>query len=92
MSTGTHAKLLFYVLRKYICSGKTTLAKVLSTTASTAAFDKNPQSKERGITLDLGFSSFQIDSPQHVGDKYKSVQYKQDVTKQLPFKRRLLLY
>lgn len=30
------------------------VAKALSTTASTAAFDKNPQSKERGITLDLG--------------------------------------
>lgn len=33
-------------------------AKALSTVASTAAFDKNPQSQERGITLDLGFSSF----------------------------------
>jgi len=30
------------------------LAKALSTVASTASFDKNPQSKERGITLDLG--------------------------------------
>ena len=30
------------------------IAKALSTTASTASFDKNPQSKERGITLDLG--------------------------------------
>ncbi len=30
------------------------VAKVLSTVASTACFDKNPQSKERGITLDLG--------------------------------------
>ena len=26
----------------------------MSTAASTAAFDKNPQSQERGITLDLG--------------------------------------
>jgi selenocysteine-specific elongation factor len=32
----------------------------LSETASTAAFDKNPQSQERGITLDLGFSSFSV--------------------------------
>ena len=40
--------------------GKTSLCKVLSTTASTAAFDSNPQSKERGITLDLGFSSFKL--------------------------------
>ena len=51
------------------------MAKSLSTIASTAAFDKNPQSKERGITLDLGFSSFQIDSPSQIGDKYDSVQY-----------------
>merc|ERR1719189_2926556 len=59
----------------HVDSGKTTLAKSLSTIASTAAFDKNPQSKERGITLDLGFSSFQIDSPAQIGDKYDSVQY-----------------
>ena len=32
----------------------------LSTKLSTAALDKNPQSKERGITLDLGFSSFSV--------------------------------
>ncbi|XP_043934469.1 selenocysteine-specific elongation factor [Protopterus annectens] len=50
----------------HIDSGKTSLAKALSTTASTAAFDKNPQSKERGITLDLGFSSFSVDLPEHV--------------------------
>ena len=42
----------------HVDSGKTSLAKQLSTTSSTACFDKNPQSKERGITLDLGFSSF----------------------------------
>ena len=41
----------------HIDSGKTSLAKKLSSIASTAAFDKNPQSKERGITLDLGFSA-----------------------------------
>ena len=33
----------------------------LSTHLSTAALDKHPQSKERGITLDLGFSSFTVD-------------------------------
>lgn len=32
----------------------------LSTTLSTAALDKHPQSKERGITLDLGFSAFTV--------------------------------
>lgn len=42
----------------HVDSGKTTLCRALSTKASTASFDKNPQSQERGITLDLGFSSF----------------------------------
>ena len=40
------------------------LARALSTQASTAAFDKNPQSQERGITLDLGFSAFYSDVPE----------------------------
>jgi len=49
----------------HIDSGKTTLAKALSTLASTASFDKNPQSQERGITLDLGFSALIVDLPEH---------------------------
>lgn len=53
----------------HVDSGKTTIAKALSMTASTAAFDKNPQSQARGITLDLGFSSFCIPLPQHLKDK-----------------------
>jgi selenocysteine-specific elongation factor len=44
----------------HVDSGKTSLCKALSTTASTAAFDSNPQSQERGITLDLGFSCFSL--------------------------------
>ncbi len=56
-------------------SGKTSLAKSLSTIASTAAFDKNPQSKERGITLDLGFSSFVAESPPHLSEAFSQVQY-----------------
>ena len=40
----------------HVDSGKTSLCRALSTVGSTAAFDKHPQSKERGITLDLGFS------------------------------------
>lgn len=32
----------------------------LSTTLSTAALDKHPQSRERGITLDLGFSALTV--------------------------------
>nr|CCC90062.1 putative selenocysteine-tRNA-specific elongation factor [Trypanosoma congolense IL3000] len=41
----------------HVDSGKTSLAKALSLTASTAAFDKSPESQRRGITLDLGFSA-----------------------------------
>ncbi|EHH66569.1 hypothetical protein EGM_03587 [Macaca fascicularis] len=47
----------------HIDSGKTALARALSTTASTAAFDKQPQSRERGITLGLGFSCFSVPLP-----------------------------
>ena len=50
----------------HVDSGKTSLAKSLSTTASTASFDKSPQSRERGITMDLGFSSFCVDVPDHI--------------------------
>merc|ERR1712147_116657 len=42
----------------HVDSGKTSLVKALSTTLSTAALDKAPESKARGMTLDLGFSSF----------------------------------
>lgn len=60
----------------HVDSGKTSLAKALSTVASTASFDKNPQSKERGITLDLGFSSFTVDVPEHLKNgKYDKLQY-----------------
>jgi len=50
----------------HVDSGKTSLAKALSTVASTACFDKNPQSRKRGITLDLGFSSFCVPLPSHL--------------------------
>lgn len=59
----------------HVDSGKTSLVKALSSVASTACFDKNPQSKERGITLDLGFSSFTVDFPQHLVTN--EVQYSQ---------------
>ncbi|XP_053725173.1 selenocysteine-specific elongation factor isoform X1 [Synchiropus splendidus] len=64
----------------HVDSGKTSLARALSSTASTAAFDKNPQSRERGITLDLGFSSFTVDFPQHLQEsdtqqRYGSLQF-----------------
>jgi selenocysteine-specific elongation factor len=50
----------------HVDSGKTSLAKALSTTASTAAFDKSPQSQERGITLDLGFSALRTALPPQI--------------------------
>ncbi|CAF0707256.1 unnamed protein product [Brachionus calyciflorus] len=60
----------------HVDSGKTSLAKALSTVASTACFDKNPQSKQRGITLDLGFSSFTIQSNEILQKNgYDFVQY-----------------
>ena len=45
----------------HVDSGKTSLAKALSAVSSTACFDKSPQSQERGITLDLGFSAYFVD-------------------------------
>lgn len=60
----------------HVDSGKTSLAKALSTVASTACFDKNPQSRERGITLDLGFSSFTVEASETIKRHgYDYVQY-----------------
>ncbi|XP_018027040.1 selenocysteine-specific elongation factor-like [Hyalella azteca] len=58
----------------HVDSGKTTLSRCISTTASTAAFDKNPQSQERGITLDLGFSCFDLPAPQSVASVTSNIQ------------------
>ena len=51
----------------HVDSGKTTLARALSSEAATAAFDKSPQSRARGITLDLGFSAFRVPVPAPAG-------------------------
>jgi selenocysteine-specific elongation factor len=53
----------------HVDSGKTSLAKAISTHASTAAFDKHPQSQQRGITLDLGFSAFYNTAPERFAKK-----------------------
>ena len=50
----------------HVDSGKTSLVKALSTSLSTASLDKSPQSQQRGITLDLGFSSFCLPMPEHL--------------------------
>jgi len=42
----------------HIDSGKTAIAARLSEIISTAGIDAHPQSKDRGITMDLGFTSF----------------------------------
>nr|AGP03156.1 selenocysteine-specific elongation factor [Amblyomma maculatum] len=59
----------------HVDSGKTSLAKSLSTTASTACFDKNPQSQARGITLDLGFSSFQVEAPERLKSQCRNLHF-----------------
>ena len=45
----------------HIDSGKTSVAGILSEFISTAGIDAHPQSKERGITIDLGFTSLILD-------------------------------
>jgi len=51
----------------HIDSGKTSIVRVLSEVLSTAALDKHPQSAERKITLDLGFSAFRMPMPEKFG-------------------------
>jgi len=59
----------------HVNSGKTSLVRALSTTLSTAALDKSPQSRERGMTLDLGFSSFSCMPPQGFDAAVSRLQY-----------------
>lgn len=56
----------------HVDSGKTSLAKALSSVASTAAFDKSKQSQDRGITLDLGFSSFKVKLPERLKEDVRN--------------------
>lgn len=64
----------------HIDAGKTALARKLSEILSTSGLDKHPQSQERGITIDLGFTFFPlekfmvtlVDAPGHA-DLIKSV-------------------
>src|SRR5512137_367423 len=44
----------------HVDSGKTAIARALSETVSTAGLDAHPQSKQRGITIDLGFTAFDL--------------------------------
>jgi selenocysteine-specific elongation factor len=55
----------------HVDSGKTSLVKAMSTLLSTASLDKSKQSRERGMTLDLGFSCFFVDTvPEHLQKRY----------------------
>jgi selenocysteine-specific elongation factor len=54
---------------------QTSLVRALSTVLSTAALDKHPQSRERGITLDLGFSAFVVPAPPAVAAVADLVQF-----------------
>jgi selenocysteine-specific elongation factor len=54
----------------HIDSGKTSLVKALSTLMSTASLDKSRESRERGMTLDLGFSCFFMDMPDHLSSLF----------------------
>jgi selenocysteine-specific elongation factor len=54
----------------HVDSGKTSLVKTLSTLLSTAALDKSKQSRQRGMTLDLGFSCFFLEMPKHLHELY----------------------
>lgn len=44
----------------HVDHGKTALAARLSEIVSTAGLDKHPQSKDRGITIDIGFTAFEL--------------------------------
>ncbi|KAL0244155.1 hypothetical protein GEMRC1_008240 [Eukaryota sp. GEM-RC1] len=59
----------------HVDSGKTSIARFLSQTQSTACFDKDPQAQSRGITLDLGFSSFSSSVPSQFENIFSSLQY-----------------
>eukprot|EP00026_Physarum_polycephalum_P006483 Phypoly_transcript_06527.p1 GENE.Phypoly_transcript_06527~~Phypoly_transcript_06527.p1 ORF type:complete len:526 (+),score=74.82 Phypoly_transcript_06527:151-1728(+) len=60
----------------HVDSGKTSLARAISTLLSTAALDKSPASQERGITLDLGFSAHQVPIPEHLKHlPYETLQF-----------------
>lgn len=64
----------------HVDSGKTSLVKTLSTLLSTACLDKSSQSRQRGITLDLGFSAFimplppSVTSQKDLSEKYDLLQ------------------
>lgn len=57
----TQYKSVLIGLLGHVDSGKTAIARLISQIISTAGLDAHPQSKERGITIDLGFTSLIMD-------------------------------
>jgi len=54
--------IMFHVgLFGHVDHGKTSLARCLTEKPSTAALDKHPEAQRRGMTIDMGFSSFKLD-------------------------------
>ena len=74
---GTHiSRALLLPISFFSTPPRRLAAKTLSTVASTASFDKSAESKERGITLDLGFSSLQLEMPAHLAElPYDTLQF-----------------
>eukprot|EP00532_Pseudo-nitzschia_australis_P000469 CAMPEP_0168191100 /NCGR_PEP_ID=MMETSP0139_2-20121125/17317_1 /TAXON_ID=44445 /ORGANISM="Pseudo-nitzschia australis, Strain 10249 10 AB" /LENGTH=956 /DNA_ID=CAMNT_0008114215 /DNA_START=569 /DNA_END=3439 /DNA_ORIENTATION=+ len=64
----------------HVDSGKTSLVKTLSTLLSTAALDKSKQSRQRGMTLDLGFSCFFMDLPDRLREQLEEQQNSRNAT------------
>lgn len=57
-----HELMQFHVgLFGHVDHGKTALARCLTEKPSTAALDKHPEAQRRGMTIDMGFSSFKIE-------------------------------
>ena len=72
MSSNTKLNINLGILGHVDC-GKTSLARALSTKFSTASLDKLPESRKRGITIDLGFSSFYVPVNEKIKQKLNKV-------------------
>jgi translation initiation factor 2 gamma subunit (eIF-2gamma) len=60
-STGGRYLNINVAVMGHVDAGKTSLVRLLSQQLSTAALDKHPASRERGCTIDLGFSCTRLE-------------------------------
>lgn len=58
----THRVIVHVGLFGHVDHGKTQLAACLTEKPSTAALDKHPEAQRRGMTIDMGFSAFNLDN------------------------------